>query len=75
MTDKITMVELFSGVGAQERALRQLGIPYEIIATCDCDANAVLSYAAMRHDLEVVLLLYFIHCFSRIVLINMHNTW
>ena len=52
MTNKISMIELFSGIGAQERALRQLGLPYEVIHTCDCDANAVLSYAAMRWDLE-----------------------
>ena len=52
MSNKITMIELFSGIGAQERALRQLGLPYEITNTCDCDANAVLSYAAMRYDLE-----------------------
>ena len=52
MTDKISMIELFSGVGAQERALRQLGLPYEVKHTCDCDANAVLSYAAMRWDLK-----------------------
>lgn len=41
-----------AGIGAQERALRQLNIPYEVKHTCDCDANAVLSYAAMRWDLE-----------------------
>ena len=52
MTDKISMIELFSGIGAQERALRQLNLPYEVTNTCDCDANAVLSYAAMRWDLE-----------------------
>ena len=52
MADKISMIELFSGIGAQERALRQLGLPYEVVNTCDCDANAVLSYAAMRWDLE-----------------------
>lgn len=52
MTEKITMIELFSGIGAQERALRQLNIPYEITATCDCDKDAVLSYAAMRTDFE-----------------------
>jgi DNA (cytosine-5)-methyltransferase 1 len=46
------MIELFSGIGAQERALRQFGLPYEVKHTCDCDANAVLSYAAMRRDLE-----------------------
>lgn len=52
MTEQISMIELFSGVGAQERALRQLGLPYSVTNTCDCDANAVLSYAAMRWDLE-----------------------
>ena len=52
MTEQISMIELFSGVGAQERALRQLKLPYEVAHTCDCDANAVLSYAAMRWDLE-----------------------
>jgi DNA (cytosine-5)-methyltransferase 1 len=52
MTENITMIELFSGIGAQAKALRQLGVPYEIIATCDCDKDAVLSYAAMRVDFE-----------------------
>ncbi len=52
MIDKISMIELFSGVGAQERALRQFGFPYEVTNTCDCDKDAVLSYAAMRWDLE-----------------------
>lgn len=50
--NKFTMVELFSGIGAQERALRQLGISYEIKNTCDCDKDVILSYAAMRWDLE-----------------------
>ena len=52
MAENITMIELFSGIGAQERALRQLGLLYDVVNTCDCDANAVLSYAAMRWDLE-----------------------
>lgn len=52
MSDKITMIELFSGIGAQERALRQVCDHYEIINTCDCDKDAVLSYAAMRFNLE-----------------------
>lgn len=52
MESKISMIELFSGIGAQERALRQFGLPYEVIHTCDCDKDAVLSYAAMRWDLE-----------------------
>lgn len=52
MTEQISMIELFSGIGAQERALRQLGLPYDVKHTCDCDANAVASYAAMRWDLK-----------------------
>lgn len=47
-----SMIELFSGIGAQERALRQLKVPYKIINTCDCDKDAVLSYAAMRFDID-----------------------
>lgn len=47
-----SMIELFSGIGAQEKALRQLKIPYKIINTCDCDKDAVLSYAAMRFDID-----------------------
>ena len=52
MTNKFTMIELFSGIGAQERALRQICDDYEIIHTCDCDKDAVLSYATMRYNLE-----------------------
>lgn len=32
--------------------MRQLNIQYEVIATCDLDKDAVLSYAAMRTDFE-----------------------
>ena len=35
MSNIISMIELFSGIGAQERALRQLGLPYEVAHTCD----------------------------------------
>lgn len=49
---KFSMIELFSGIGAQERSLRQLKIPYRIINTCDCEKDAVLSYAAMRFNID-----------------------
>lgn len=55
---QFTMIELFSGIGAQERALRQLNVPYKIINTCDCDKDAVLSYAAMRFDLDITMKTY-----------------
>ena len=47
-----SMIELFSGIGAQEKSSRQLKIPYRIINTCDCDKDAVLSYAAMRFNID-----------------------
>lgn len=43
---------LSAGIGAQERALRNLKIAYEVIATCDCDKDAVLSYATMRYSFD-----------------------
>ena len=52
MTESIKMIEIFSGVGAQERSTRALPIPFDVVATMDVDKDAVLSYAAMRYDLE-----------------------
>ena len=45
---KITINELFSGIGAQFSALKKLGITCEVIHTSDIDQNAVLSYAAIH---------------------------
>ena len=52
MTESIKMIEIFSGVGAQEKSTRELPIPFDVVATMDVDKDAVLSYAAMRYDLE-----------------------
>lgn len=52
MTTPITMIELFGGIGSQERAMRQLNIPFEVTHYCDLDKDATLSYAAMRYNLE-----------------------
>lgn len=48
----IKLLELFSGIQSQERALRQLGIPYESVGVCDCDKDVLVASAAMRFDLE-----------------------
>lgn len=50
-TEKITVNELFSGIGAQASALERLGIPFEIKHTSDIDHNAVLAYASIHCDL------------------------
>ena len=52
MTESIKLLELFSGIQAQERALRQIGIPYESVGVCDCDKDVLVSAAAMRFNLE-----------------------
>ena len=49
---KLKLLELFSGIQAQERALRQLPIEYESVGVCDCDKDVLLSAAAMRFNLE-----------------------
>lgn len=49
---KLKLLELFSGIQAQERALRQLSIEYESVGVCDCDKDVLVSAAAMRFNLE-----------------------
>ena len=50
--ETIKLLELFSGIQSQERALRQLGLPYESVGVCDCDKDVLVASAAMRFDLE-----------------------
>lgn len=52
MTEPIKMIEIFSGIGAQAKALDNLPIPHEVVATMDVDKEAIVSYASMRYDLE-----------------------
>lgn len=52
MQKSIKLLELFSGIQSQERALRQLKIPYESVGVCDCDKDVLVASAAMRFDLE-----------------------
>ena len=52
MTKPITIIEVFSGIGAQAKALSRLPIPHEVVATMDVEKDAILSYAAMRYDLD-----------------------
>ena len=45
--------ELFSGIGAQAKALERLGIEHEIVATSDLDKDAIVSYAAIHNGLTL----------------------
>lgn len=43
---------LFSGIGAPEKALKMLGIPYELVYFCEKDEFAVKSYCAIHKEPE-----------------------
>ena len=45
--DKLTVNELFSGIGAQRKALLRLGIPHEVVGVCEIDKYAIQSYEAI----------------------------
>ena len=40
----LKVVESFSGIGSQVKALKNIGIEYEIVATIDWDINAIIAY-------------------------------
>ncbi|MEG0076426.1 MAG: DNA cytosine methyltransferase [Erysipelotrichaceae bacterium] len=40
----LNVVEMFSGIGSQAKALERQGIEHEILATCDWDINAIIAY-------------------------------
>lgn len=40
----IRVIETFSGIGAQAKALNRLNIDYEIVATAEWDINAIIAY-------------------------------
>ena len=44
----LRVFEAFSGIGAQRAALRDLGIPFEIVGTCDWFTNAIVAYDAIH---------------------------
>lgn len=45
---KIRVFETFSGIGAQNKALKNANIDYEIVATSDWFINAILAYDAIH---------------------------
>lgn len=49
---KIKVLSLFSGIGAFERALENLNIPYELLAYCDIDKWASKAYSILHNVSE-----------------------
>lgn len=43
------VVEAFSGIGSQAKALKNIGVEHEIIATIDWDINAIIAYDIIQN--------------------------
>lgn len=50
ITKPIRLIELFSGIGSQAYALKNLGVDYEPYRTCDWNVTAILAYEATHID-------------------------
>lgn len=49
---KLKVMSLFSGIGAFEKALTNLDIPYELINFCEIDKYAIESYSNIHSELK-----------------------
>lgn len=47
---RFKIVELFSGIGSQARALKNIGIDIEVQATCEWDIHAFMAYDVIHND-------------------------
>lgn len=51
---KLKIVELFSGIGSQARALENVGIKIDVQATCEWDIHAFIAYDAMHKGTNIL---------------------
>ena len=49
---KIKVITLFSGIGSQEMALRNLGLDYEVVGISEIDKFAIKSYEAIHGEVH-----------------------
>lgn len=49
-SDKLRVFEAFSGIGAQNAALKSLGVDFEVVGTSDWFVNAIIAYDALHSD-------------------------
>lgn len=50
--EMIKVLEAFSGIGAQAKALERLNIEYNIVATADWDINAIMAYDLIHNGVQ-----------------------
>lgn len=47
------IVELFSGIGSQAKALKNLGLQINLVGTCEWDVHAIIAYDLIHNSVEV----------------------
>lgn len=55
---KLNVVELFSGIGSQAKALENIGVNFQTINTCEWDIHALVAYDLIHNDSKL-------HCEAR----------
>lgn len=53
MDKKYNIVELFSGIGSQAKALKNLGVKINTLATCEWDVHAIVAYDRIHTSTEL----------------------
>lgn len=48
ITKPVRLIEMFAGIGAQAKALENLGVPFEHYKICEFDKYAVNSYNSIH---------------------------
>lgn len=51
---KYNLVELFSGIGSQAKALENLGCEIQTVGTCEWDLHAFIAYDAIHHGTTIL---------------------
>lgn len=57
--NKLRLLSLFSGIGAFEKALTNIGIDYELVGFSEIDKFAINSYCAIHEVNKMIILSYY----------------
>ena len=53
-TTMLKVIETFSGIGAQAKALSNIGADFKVIGTADWDIHAIIAYDLIHHGKQDV---------------------
>ncbi len=54
MESKYNLVELFSGIGSQAKAMNNIGMKFDVRGTCEWDIHAMIAYDAIHNSVELL---------------------